>query len=109
MYRMLDSIVDHRTDGSEALQQWRYNTRGHDPKRQWNDGTHSWIPLKDLKESYPIETAEYAVSMLLTESPAFKWWVPFTMRRRDRIISRVNHRLIKKKFKYGYEVPNGVE
>jgi hypothetical protein len=27
---------------------------------KWADGTESWIPLKDLKESHLIEMAEFA-------------------------------------------------
>ena len=109
MYRMLDTIEDHRTDGTEATMQGSYTTRGHEIKCVWSDGTMTWVPLKDLKESYPIECAEFAISAQLTESPAFSWWVPFTLKKRDQIISKVQHRLVKKKFKYGFEVPNSIQ
>ena len=109
MYRMLDTIEDHRTDGTEATISGAYTTRGHEIKCAWTDGTKTWVPLKDLKESYPIECAEFAISAQLTESPAFSWWVPYTLRKRDKIIAKVQHRLVKKKFKYGFEVPNSVE
>ena len=29
---------------------------------RWKDGTTSWERLADLKESYPIEVAEYSVA-----------------------------------------------
>jgi hypothetical protein len=29
---------------------------------QWVDGTSSWLPLADLRESNPVEVAEYAIS-----------------------------------------------
>ena len=109
MHRMLDTIEDHRTDGSEATIQGSYTTRGHEIKCLWTDGTRTWVPLKDMKESYPIESAEYEISSQLTDSPAFAWWVPFTLKKRDQIISKVQHRLVKKKFKYGFEVPNSVQ
>jgi hypothetical protein len=35
----------------------------------------SWVKLKDLKASNPIELAEYAVANRIAEEPAFKWWV----------------------------------
>jgi hypothetical protein len=38
---------------------------------EWKDGTTDWIPLKDLKESYPIQVAEYAVANKIAEQPAF--------------------------------------
>ena len=43
--------------------------------------------LKEMKDSYPIETAEYAVANQLQSEPAFLWWAPYTLRKRDRIIS----------------------
>jgi hypothetical protein len=35
-----------------------------------------WLPLKDLKESYPVQVAEYAVANKFAKQPAFAWWVP---------------------------------
>ena len=37
----------------------RITTRGYDINVLWKDGTSSWIPLKDMKESNPLENAEY--------------------------------------------------
>jgi hypothetical protein len=34
----------------------------------------SWVPFKDLKESNPIEEAEYAIANKISEEPAFAWW-----------------------------------
>ena len=36
-------------------------TKGWDLYVEWKDGTHSWIPLKDVKSSNPLMMAEYAV------------------------------------------------
>jgi hypothetical protein len=49
----------------------------------------SWVKLKNLKESNPVELAEYAVANRIAEEPAFKWWVSNTLRKRNRIISKV--------------------
>jgi hypothetical protein len=38
---------------------------------QWKDRSTSWENLSDLKESLPIETAEYAVAMDIDHKPAF--------------------------------------
>ena len=40
-----------------------------------------------MKEAYPIELAEYVVANRLVEEPAFKWWVPGVLKKRNRIIS----------------------
>jgi hypothetical protein len=41
------------------------------------DGTTSWERLADLKETNPVEVAEYAVAKNLLDAPAFIWWVPY--------------------------------
>ena len=76
---------------------------------EWIDGSSLWIPLADLKESNPVETAEYAKAALIHNEPAFAWWVPTILKRRDRIIKQVHHRLNKKNLKFGVEVPNTVQ
>ena len=42
---------------------------------QWKYGSTSWEKLSDLKESHPVECAEYAFSQGLVNEPAFNWWV----------------------------------
>jgi len=64
--------------------------------------------LKDLKESNPVELAEYAIVNQLVEEPAFKWWVRDVMRKRDRILKRVKSRYWKRTHKYGIELPKSV-
>jgi hypothetical protein len=62
-----------------------------------------------MKDSYPLQTAKYAVVNLLAKEPAFKWWIPHILRKRDRIIEKLG----KKKYwrcthKYGIELPKSV-
>jgi hypothetical protein len=61
--------------------------------------------LKDLKESNPVEIAEYVQLHGLSDEPAFAWWVPYTLKKRDRIIASVNARVKKKTHKYGIRIP----
>ena len=75
----------------------------------YKDGNEQWIPLKLLKESNPIEVAEFAKARGIDEEPAFSWWIPYTLRRRDRIISAVNKRVKRMSHKYGVEVPTSIE
>ena len=44
--------------------------------------------MKIVKESNPVELADYAVNNEIEKELAFNWWVPFTLRKRDRIIKR---------------------
>jgi hypothetical protein len=65
------------------------NTVGWQLCCQWKDGSSSWEKLSNLKELHPLETAKYAVTMGIDQEPAFNWWVPHVLRKRDRIISAV--------------------
>ena len=86
-------------------------TKGWDILIKWKDQSTSWLPLSIIKESYPIQMAEYAISNNLQHEPAFTWWVNHTLKKRDRIIKKVKtsypHR--KGKLKYGIIVPSTVE
>ena len=75
----------------------------------WKDGSESWIHLKDLKESHPVELAEYAKVRGIAQEPAFHWWVPYTMRKRDIILSAVKSRLRKTTQKYGIGIPTSID
>ena len=100
-YQILSEITDHEKDGTEIKQKDGYfksrngnlspkmTTRGWKLLVEWKDGSSSWTPLKDLKVSNPVELAEYAIANGLSEEPAFKWWVSHTIKKRDKIISKV--------------------
>jgi hypothetical protein len=49
----------------------------------------------DLKESYPVEVAEFAVSRGLDQQPAFAWWVSAVLEKRNHIIAAVKKRFAK--------------
>jgi hypothetical protein len=65
--------------------------------------------LADLKESYPVQVAEDAVNNKIVSEPAFTWWVPHVLKKRDRIIQKVKSRLRKQTHKFGIEVPSSVQ
>ena len=46
-------------------------TQGWKMKVLWRDSTESWMPLKDLKESNPVEVTEFAKSRDLESEPEF--------------------------------------
>ena len=76
---------------------------------EWKNGSTSWMKLKDLKESSLIEVAEYAVTNQIVEEPAFKWWVPHTLRKWNRIISRVKSCYWQTTHKFGIRLPKITE
>ena len=44
----------------------------------------------------------------IQDEPAFNWWVPHVLNKRDRIIAKVNSRYHKRTHKFGFEVPKTV-
>lgn len=117
----LDCIVLHERMGNAVGRENAYVTTKRGGRNQcqttigwkflveWKDGSSNWVPLKVLKETNPIEIAEYAVAMGLADEPAFAWWVPYTLKKRDRIIAAVNLRVRKKSHKYGIKIPTSIE
>ena len=67
------------------------------------------MPLEDLKDSHPVEVAEFAKARGISDEPAFAWWVPYTLKKRDVIIVAIKSRIRKTTHKYGIEIPTSVE
>jgi len=87
----------------------RHTTIGWDIQVEWANGTQSWLPMKDVKHSNPVELAEYAITAKIADEPAFAWWVRYTLRKRDRIIKKVKSRYWKRTHKFGIEMPKNVK
>ena len=88
---MLDEIEDHRKDGTALTEQDAYVYRGHNKHRKpttkgwellvsWKGGSSSWVKLKDLKNSNPVEVAEHTVANRIQDESAFAWWVKTVLR-----------------------------
>ena len=117
---MIDEIVDHRvqsnaipkSEGTYSLQNGitrrKRTTRGWEILIRWQDGSHDWIALKDVKDSYPIELAEYATNHDIHEEPAFAWWVPYVIKKRKRIIAKIKSKYWQRTHKYGIRIPKSV-
>jgi hypothetical protein len=84
-YLLLADIVDHRSmnNALKLADQKVVQANGRTYLRQstarwqlccqWIDGSTSWDSLSDLKNSHPLETAEYAKLMGIDHEPAFNW------------------------------------
>lgn len=75
---------------------------------RWKDESEQWVPLKDLKASHPVEVSEYAKARGIDKEPAFAWWVPYTLQKRDVIVAAMKSRVKKATHKYGVEIPRSV-
>jgi len=71
------------------------------------------MDLKIAKNASPIKAARYAIANKISDEPAFRWWVPYVLKKQERIIKAIKRRSIKRRKtkKFGLEVPkpNDVE
>jgi hypothetical protein len=83
-YNLMEGIIDQKTDGHAITPTDMYIKHGSNKKLKkttkgshlcvdWKDGTTIWERLVYLKESNPVEVAEYAASKSLLDTPAFVW------------------------------------
>ena len=75
----------------------------------WKDNSESWICLKYMNESHPFEVAEFSKARGISDEPYFTWWVPCTLRKRNVILSAVEHFIRSTTHKYGIKLPTTVE
>jgi hypothetical protein len=115
-YNLMEGIVGHKRDAhavepADMYSKHRRNKKARKTTKGWKlcveckDGTTIWERLADLKESNPVEVAEYASANSLLETPAFLWWAPHVLKKRRIIIADVTKRYHKRTHKFGIEVP----
>ena len=92
-YAIIKEIIDHRKDGtavaaddgfiitSSGQRRQRQTTKGWEVLVEWKGGDTTWVPIVEVKESFPVELAEYAVGNKLASEPAFAWWIHHVLRR----------------------------
>jgi len=119
--QLLQDIVDHQKgpdtvtikDGfvvsSNGNLVKRQTTQGWDICVEWKDQYTSWESLNDLKETYPVQLAEYAVMNGIDSEPAFAWWVKDVLLRREQILSKVKSRYWRTTHKFDIHLPKTVE
>jgi hypothetical protein len=118
--QIFKEIVDHKTDDRAIKIANGFDiVNGHrKPKKttvgwkimvEFVDGSTVWLPLKDVKDSNPVELAEYAVLNNIHEEPAFKWWAHHVLPRRDRIIKKLKSKYWRTTHKFGIRIPKTIE
>ena len=119
---LMEGIIDYKHDDSVAIPKTdKYITTARGQRRlrkttvgwkllvTWRDQSESWVKLSELKESHPMETAEFAKSRGIDDESAFSWWVPHILKKRNAIISAMKMRIRKTTHKYGIEIPTSVD
>jgi hypothetical protein len=90
------------------MEQSKARTVNRSPRLLQQENGPFYLKLKDLKASNPVEVAKHAVANRLVEEPAFKWWVPHVLQRRNMIISKVKSRYWQTTDKFGIHLPKTV-
>ena len=118
---MLKNIIDFKKEENAVSKEDKYvitntgqrrlrkTTTGWKLLIQWSNDSETWIPLKDMKESHPCETAEFARARGIADEPAFAWWVPYTLRKQEIILAKIKARIRKTTHKYGIEIPTNIK
>jgi len=85
-FLMLSEIIDHEVDDT-AIRASKGSkictTKGWKLIVTWKDGTTTSVPLKEMKNLYPLETAENTINNKLEHEPAFAWWMPHVKRKKE--------------------------
>ena len=98
---LLDSIIGFRktkeTKGKEDSfvlssnknKRRREKTKGYQMDLQRRDVSATWSKLKDTKDSFPEEVAEFSMAHGIADEPAFVLLVPFVIKKQSRIVARM--------------------
>ena len=117
---LMDEIIGHRSNEHAVKQQdafivtkmgtkrRRETTKGWELLIRWKCGGTDWVALKDIKESYPVQVEEYAVSSCISEEPAFAWWASSVLKKCNRIITKTKSKYWLRMHKFGIEIPKSV-
>ena len=78
------AIIDLRTDNTQIKEgdafihtyngkkRRRYTTKGWEIHIKWKYGSSTWNKVKDVKESFPVQLAEYKVLNQIADEPEFE-------------------------------------
>ncbi len=100
-----DAFIKNKYGGKRRVR----TTKGWQLCVEWKGGTSDWISLKDLKHAYPVQLAEYAIRNKIDKEPAFAWWVPYVIKKRKVIISKLKSKYWQRTHKYGIQLPKTVK
>jgi len=107
---LFDSIIGHERDETyQGNPDTKFITKGWNTCNSWKDGSTSWHPLSDIKNSYPVQLAEYAETNKLEKEPAFSWWLKPTLRHQRTFMKSTRKSYLKRSHKFGIRLPKTVE
>ena len=118
---MMDKINNHRFDEatvkiqddfvttSSGTKFRRQTTQGVSLCIKWRNGNTTWLALKDIKEAYSVQLADYTIAAKISAESAFAWWVPHTSNNRNRIIAKLKSKYWLKTHKFRIKFLNNMK
>ena len=102
-------MQDAFSTNTRGVKRRRPTTKGWEILAKWKYGGTTWIVLKDMKESYPVQLEEYAVQNRISLEPEFAWWTQFVLKKRNHILANIKSKYWIRTHKYGIEIPKNVK
>ena len=115
-FHLLSEITDHNSYGNEIsiidgfIKSINGNnfpkktTAGGELQLYWNYGSTSWVPLKDIKASNPLELEEHAINNKIEGEPAFRWRVRDVVKKLYLVIWKVSKKYWKTSHKFAIRI-----
>jgi hypothetical protein len=115
-YRFFVGIINHRKNSKAIDKAYQYSvmhgkqakkrtTAGWQFEVEWKDGTTSWLPLKELKETNPVKVSNYAIANSIDSKPNLNWWTKDLLHKQKRLIKLSQKRAIQTGYELGLRLP----
>jgi hypothetical protein len=85
----ISDFIGHERDDIAHIEGIHYTTKGWQFLVSWRDGTTTYVPLWEMKNSYSIETTNDAVNNKTSNEQSFNWWVPHIQRKCECMIGKL--------------------
>ncbi len=105
--RVIDKPDQYRVSHGTWIK--KKTTSGWDLEIEWKEGSTSWLPLKELKETNSVEVAQWAVDNRIDTEPAFDWWVQDHLKHQKRPIKLSQQHSLQPGYKFGIQLPRNVD
>ena len=97
-------IYDQYFLTKKCRRKMRKSTMGWSFQIKWKSGSTEWVPLKDLKETNPVDVSKYVTACGVEKETVFVWWATYILCKRDVIMLVISLRLRKCSQKYGMRI-----
>ena len=67
------------------------------------------MTLKDMKNSHPVQIAEYMVQRRIAGNPVFAWWIRHVLEKRNSVIGKLNSKYWVRKNKFIIKILKSVQ